>query len=391
MPIIERPLEAVYLDHNATTPPDPEVVEAMIPYLGEQFGNPASLGSPHGRQANDAVARARAEVAGLLGADPSEIVFTSCATESNNHAIKGSAWALREHGRRIVTTAVEHKSVLESCRWLEREGYDVVQVGVDGEGRVDPQAVASVLDDRTILVTIMHANGEVGTIQPVEEIARICRERGVRFHTDATQTIGKLPVTMDRVDCDLLTLSGHKMYAPKGVGALYVRRRCRLTPLLSGGGQENDRRSGTLNVPAIVGLGAACRIARERMDRDAEKMALLAERLRSGLSTSVPGTHVNGALQGRLPGNLNVSFDDLDGQALLEGLRGVSASSGSACAAGSTEPSYVLLAMGITPERAFGSVRFGIGRGNTEDEIDYVVAEVARVAMRLRSLSTRIH
>lgn len=383
------PRPDVYLDHNATTPPDPSVVEAMLPFLGEVFGNPSSVTHEPGRRAREAVEAARGEVARLIGSEPSEIVFTSCATESNNLAIKGTAWVSRERGDHIVTTAVEHKSVLESCRWLEEEGFRVTVVPVNREGRVDPTKIAEAIEDRTILVSVMHANSEVGTIQPIAEVAAACRERRVRFHTDATQSAGKIPLDVVDVGCDLLSLSAHKIYGPKGVGALYVRRRLRLAPLLSGGGQEKDRRSGTHNVPGIVGFGVACRLAVERRESDAARIVSLRERLRTGLLAHVPGAAVNGPIEGRLPGNLNVSFEDIDGQALIESLRGVSVSSGSACAAGSTEPSYVLIAMGMSPERAFGSVRFGIGRGNTEAEIDWVIQEIARGAARLRSLSTR--
>ena len=384
-----RPI-SVYLDHNATTPPDPAVVEAMMPYLREAFGNPSSVAHRHGREAREAVEGARAEVAHLLGADPAEIVFTSCATESNNLALKGSVWALRERGDKLLVSAIEHKSVLEPARWLAGEGFRVEWIGVDGDGRVDPLEVARAIDDRTVLVSVMHANSEVGTIEPVEAIGEICRERGVRFHVDATQTAGKLPVDVRAIACDLLSLSAHKIYGPKGVGALFVRRRQRLVPLLSGGGQERDRRSGTLNVAGIVGLGTACRLARSRMVEDAARALGLRQRLTDGLLARVPGIHVNGPLDGRLAGNLNVSFDDIDGQALIQAVPEVSLSSGSACAAGSTEPSYVLRAMGMSPERAFGSVRFGIGRGNRKDDIDLCIDAIARAAERLRKVSTRV-
>ena len=379
----------VYLDHNATTPTDPQVVEEMLPYLRTFFGNPSSVTHGHGRKAAAAIEEARSELAILIGSEASEIIFTSCATESNNLAIKGTAWALESRGNHIVTSAVEHKSTLEACAWLVERGFRVTSVPVDQVGRVDPEDVSSAIEDSTILVSVMHANSEVGTIQPVDAIARICKERGVRFHTDATQTVGKIPVAVDSISCDLLSMSGHKIYGPKGIGALYVRRRPRLSPLLSGGGQERGLRSGTHNVPGIVGLGAASRLARERMGENLDAILPLRERLRTGLLRDVPGCAVNGPLEGRLPGNLNVSFEDLDGQALIQALRDVSVSSGSACAAGSTEPSYVLIAMGMSPERAFGSLRFGVGRGNTAAEIDFVVAEIVRAACALRALYTR--
>ena len=377
----------VYLDHNATTPLAPEALEAMMPFLRESFGNPSGASHRHGAEAKEAVEAARIEVARLMGAGPAEIVFTSCATESNNLAIKGAAWAMRERGDTIVTTAIEHKSALGPCRRLESDGFRIRTVGVDRDGRVGPAAVASAIDDRTILVSVMHANSEVGTIQDVAAIGRICREKGVLFHTDATQSLGKIPVDVGEIGCALLTASAHKIYGPKGAGVLYARRRTRLVPLLDGGGQEKDRRSGTLNVPAIVGFGVACRLARERMERDAEREQALRERLREGIFARIEGVHLNGPLEGRLPGNLNLSFDGLDGQALIESLRNVSASSGSACAAGSTDPSYVLRAMGMSEERAFGSVRFGIGRGNTGEQIDYAVDEIARAVANLRRLS----
>ena len=382
--------KGIYLDHHATTPPDPAVVDSMLPYLGEKFGNPSSVTHAEGREAREAVEAARASVAGLIGADSTEIVFTSCATESNNLAIKGSAWALRDRGSRLVTTAVEHKSVLESCRWMAMEGLTTEEAGVDGQGRVDPEAIGAALGEGAVLLSVMHANSEVGTIQPVERLGVLCKERGVRFHVDAAQSAGRIPVDVESIGCDLLSLSGHKIYGPKGIAALYVRRRQRLVPLLSGGGQEKGRRSGTLDVAGIVGLGTACRLAGERLASDGPRILALRERLRTALFAQVPGLLLNGPLEGRLGGNLNVSFEDVDGQALIQDLKDVSVSSGSACAAGSTEPSYVLLAMGRTPEQAFGSVRFGIGRGNTESDIDTAVAGIAQSARRLRGLSTRL-
>ena len=261
--------KGVYLDHHATTPPDPEVVAAMLPYLKDQFGNPSSLTHIEGREARDAVEVARARVARIIGADPPDIVFTSCATESNNLAVKGTAWALRDRGSRLVTSAIEHKSVLESCRWLDREGFTTAEVRVDEDGRIDPDDVRAAIDERTILVCVMHANSEVGTIQPVERLGAMCREAGVRFHVDAAQSVGRIPVDVEAIGCDLLSLSGHKIYGPKGIAALYVRRRQRLVPLLSGGGQEKGRRSGTLDVAGIVGLVTACRLPQDRQEYDA--------------------------------------------------------------------------------------------------------------------------
>ena len=271
-----------------------------------------------------------------------------------------------------------------------REGFTTAEVRVDEDGRIDPDDVRAAIDERTILVCVMHANSEVGTIQPVERLGAMCREAGVRFHVDAAQSVGRIPVDVEAIGCDLLSLSGHKIYGPKGIAALYVRRRQRLVPLLSGGGQEKGRRSGTLDVAGIVGLGTACRLAQERLEADASRILALRERLRMALFAQVPGVLLNGPLEGRLQGNLNVSFEDVDGQALIQDLTSVSVSSGSACAAGSTDPSYVLMAMGRSPEQAYGSVRFGVGRGNTESDIDMAVAEIARSARRLRGLSTRV-
>ena len=361
----------------------------MLPYLSERFGNPSSVTHAEGREAREAVEAARESVARLIGADLSEIVFTSCATESNNLAVKGSAWALRDRGARLVTTAVEHKSVLESCRWMAMEGFTTSEVEVDGEGRVDPERIAEAAGEGTVLVSVMHANSEVGTIQPVERIGVLCRERGARFHVDGAQSVGRIPVDVAAIGCDLFSLSGHKIYGPKGIGALFVRRRLRLVPLLSGGGQEKGRRSGTLDVAGIVGLGTAARLAAERLSADAARILALRERLRAGLAAEVPGVLLNGPVEGRLPGNLNVSFEDVDGQALIQDLKDISVSSGSACAAGSTDPSYVLIAMGRTPEQAYGSVRFGVGRGNTQEDIDRAIAAIAASARRLRALSTR--
>lgn len=383
--------QSIYLDHNATTPLDPEVREAMRPYLDERFGNPSSITHALGTQARDALEAAREQVAKLVGAsEPSEIVFTSCATESNNLAIKGTAWALRDAGTRIVASAVEHPSVLESCRWLEAERFLLAIVPVDGEGRVDPEAVAHTIVPGTILLTVQHASGEVGSVQPIGEIGMVAKRAGVRFHVDATQAIGKLPVDVNALGCDLLSLSAHKIYGPKGVGALYVRRRQRLVPLMSGGGQEKGRRSGTPNVAGIVGLGVACRLAAERLASDPPRLAILSARLDQAILAEIPGAHRNGPKEGRLPGNCNVSFDDIDGQALTQATHALAFSSGSACSAGSTEPSPVLIAMGHSPERAFGSVRFGFGRTNTDADVDAAVAALVPAVASLRALSARI-
>ncbi|MEE8310656.1 MAG: IscS subfamily cysteine desulfurase [Candidatus Binatia bacterium] len=384
-------VQRVYLDNQATTRLDPRVLAAMMPYLTDVYGNAASRTHAFGWEAEEAVDLARSRIAALIGARPKEIVFTSGATESDNLAIKGVADFYRERGDHIVTVQTEHKAVLDSCRSLERRGDARVTVlRPRSDGRLDLDELAAAITDRTVLVSVMHANNEIGVVQPLAEIGRICRDAGVLFHCDAAQSVGKLPIDVDAMNVDLLSLSGHKMYGPKGAGALFVRARgsrVRLTPLIDGGGHERGLRSGTLNVPGIVGVGAACEIASVEMDAEAARILALRERLRARFVDELDDVTINGDLDQRLPGNLNISFAFIEGDALLMGLKDVALSSGSACTSASLEPSYVLRAIGVRDSLAHGSVRFGIGRFNTRDEIDFVAGRVVAEVRKLRALS----
>ena len=380
----------IYLDNNATTRADPRVVEAMLPYFTERYGNAASLTHCFGQEADEAVEQARQQVADLIGAHPREIIFTSGATESNNLALKGVATMYRPKGDHIITAATEHKAVLDLLRRLGREGFQITILPVDAYGRVTVEQVAQALTPRTILVSIMAANNEIGTLQPIRVLGRLCKERGVLFHTDAAQAAGKVPLDVEDMGIDLLSLSAHKMYGPKGVGALYVRRRdprVRLEPQLDGGGQERGLRSGTSNVPGIVGFGAACELYRQEMASEALRLTELRERLRQGIQEQLSDVTLNGHPTERLPGNLNLSFAHVKGEALLMALRDIAVSSGSACTTASLEPSYVLKALGLNDELAHGSIRFGLGRFNTAEEVDVVVQEVVRVVRYLRALN----
>jgi cysteine desulfurase len=380
----------IYLDNNSTTRVDPRVLEAMLPWFGEHYGNAASRTHSFGWKAAEAVEAARAQVAGLIGASPREVVFTSGATESDNLALKGVAAMYRRRGNHLVTVQTEHKAVLDPCKHLQRDGFEVTFLPVDRYGRVNTEQVAAALTERTILVSVMAANNEVGTLQPVREIGKVCKERGVLLHTDAAQAAGKVPLDAEAMGVDLLSLSAHKMYGPKGVGALYVRRRdphVRLEPLFDGGGHERGMRSGTLPVPLIVGFGLACELSAADMSDEAERLTRLRERLREGLMGRLEGVSLNGHPTERLPGNLNLSFDHVAGAALMTALRDVAASSGSACTSASVEPSYVLRALGVSDELAHGSIRFGLGRFTTAEEVDYVVGAVADHVGRLRALS----
>lgn len=367
------PATPIYLDHHATTPVDPRVLDAMLPYFREDFGNPASTTHAFGWRAEAAVDDARDRIAGALGAEPEEIVFTSGATEANNLAVLGAARALRRRGRHVVTTAIEHPSVLEPARHLEREGFETTVLGVDDRGRVDPAAVADALRDDTLLVSVGAANGEVGVVQPLAEIAEVCAGRGVLLHTDAAQAVGKIPLRADETGFDLLSISAHKLYGPKGVGALYVRRRrprIRLEPLWLGGGQQGGLRSGTLPVPLVVGLARALELCLEALPGEGPRLAALRDRLWKQLSTRWPEVVRNGDAERRLPGNLNVSFPDIDAERLLLALTDVALSSGSACSSASPEPSHVLLALGLSEELARASLRIGLGRGTDEAQVD---------------------
>jgi len=380
----------VYMDNNSTTPCDPRVVEAMLPYFTEKFGNAASRNHAFGWQAEEAVENAREQVAELIGASPKEIIFTSGATESNNLAIKGVASMYRKKGNHIITCVTEHKAVIDPLKRLERDGWNVTWLAVDPDGRVDPRQVREAITDQTVLVSIMVANNEVGTIQPIAEIGAICKEKGVLFHTDAVQAAGKIPLDVQKMGIDLLSLSGHKMYGPKGVGALYVRRkdpRVRLDAIQDGGGHERGMRSGTLAVPLIVGLGAAAEIARREMPEESARLLNLRERLRQGIMGQLDHVEVNGHPTERLPGNMNLSFGFVEGEGLMMGIKDIAVSSGSACTSASLEPSYVLKALGADDERAHSSIRFGIGRFNTEEEIDFVIRDVVRAVNHLREMS----
>ena len=382
----------VYLDNNATTRVDPRVVAALLPYFTEHYGNAASRHHAFGRRAEEAVETAREQVAALIGASAREIVFTSGATESVNLALKGFAALARslKKGDHIVTAATEHHAVLDSCKRLARDGFSVTILPVDHFGRVTAEQIAAALTERTILVSIMGANNEVGTLAPIAEIGRLCKQRGVVFHTDAVQIVGKLPVDVEAMGVDLLSLSAHKMYGPKGVGALYVRRRephVRLEPLIDGGGHERGLRSGTLPVPLIVGLGAACQLCGEEMSTEAERLRGLRDQLRQGILENLEGTFLNGDPTDRLPGNLNISFADVTGEALLMSLKNLAVSSGSACTSANPEPSYVLRALGVSDEPARSSLRFGLGRFTSSAEIEFAIAEVVREVNRLRALN----
>jgi cysteine desulfurase len=382
---VERP---IYLDYNATTPVDPRVLEAMLPVFTEHFGNPASRTHAYGWAAARLVERSRERVAAALGARPDEVVFTSGATESNNLAIKGVAWSLAGRGRHLVTVATEHKAVLDPCRRLEAEGFEVTVLPVDRHGRVAPEQVAAALRRDTVLVSVMLANNETGTLQPLAAIAAVCRAASVPLHTDATQAVGKIAVDVGALGVDLLSLSGHKLYGPRGIGALIVRRqrpRLRLVPLLDGGGHEAGVRSGTLNTPAIVGLARALEIASGELDSEGRRLATLRERLHGAIAGGLDGVHENGHPSERLPNTLNLSFEGVDGNALLVGLSELAVSSGSACTSAEPKPSHVLAALGVPPALAAASLRFSLGRGNTEAEVDAAAAAVCRVVAGLRA------
>jgi cysteine desulfurase len=369
----------IYLDYNATTPIAPEVAEAMRPFLEREWGNPSSA-HPYGQRARAAVAEAREAVAALLGCRPGEVIFTGGGSEANNHAIKGVADALRDRGDHIVTTTIEHPAVLQPCRYLERRGFRVTYVPVDGMGRVDPEAVRAAITERTILVTVMHANNEVGTLQPIAEIAAICRARGVLLHTDAAQSVGKVATDVCEQGVDLLTVAGHKLYAPKGIGALYVREGVTLEPLIHGAGHEGGRRAGTENLLGIVGLGAACALAHRDRPELERRLRALRDRLHEALAGRVPGLALNGHPEHRLPNTLNVSFPGITGDELLQRVPEIAASTGSACHAGHTEPSPVLTAMGVPAERARGAVRLSLGRDTTAEEVERAAALLAERA-----------
>ncbi len=379
----------IYLDYQATTPMDPRVLEAMMPYFTTKFGNAASRSHSYGWEAEEGVEKARRQVAAIIGADEKEVIFTSGATESNNLALTGVAKFYKDRRNHIVTVVTEHKCVLDTCRHLEQEGFEVTYLPVKTDGLVDLDVLRAAVTDRTVLVSVMAVNNEIGVIQPLKEIGAICREKGAFFHTDCAQAVGKIKLDVNEMNIDLMSLSGHKIYGPKGIGALYVRRkpRVRLVAMINGGGQERGFRSGTLPTPLCVGFGEACEIAMKEMPAEAERLHRLRDRMLDGLRARLPEIHVNGHLDQRIPGNLNISFAYVEGESLIMGIKSLSVSSGSACTSASLEPSYVLRALGVDEERAHTSLRIGLGRFTTEAEIDQAVADLSRHVTKLREMS----
>ena len=378
----------IYLDHAATTPVHPEVLDAMMPYLTTQFGNPSTLYA-FGRDARQAVEDARAKVAALIGAKPDEIYFTSGATEADNWAIVGAALARKSKGRHIITSAIEHHAVLETCEFLQKRGYELTILPVDSDGIVNPEDVLRAITDRTILISAIHANNEIGVIEPIAEIGAIAREKGVLFHTDATQSVGKIPVDVNELKVDMLSLSGHKIYGPKGVGALYIRKGVRILPYMHGGGQESKKRAGTHNVPGIVGLGKAAETAQATMLEEAERLTVLRDRLIDGIPAAIPDSRLNGHRIRRLPNNVNVSIEGVEGESMILKLDavGICVSSGSACTSGDLSASHVLLALGLPHEVAHGSLRLTLGRDNTDADVDKVLGVLPGIVSELRAMS----
>lgn len=380
----------IYLDNHATTPVDPRVLEDMMPYFKDDFGNAASKSHEFGWRAKHAVDKARVRIAMLINAEPHEIIFTSGATESNNLAIKGVAEFYRLKGTKIITSPIEHKSVLDVCKSLSKWGYEIVFLNVDKYGLVDINELADRIDDKTILVSIMTANNEIGTIQPINEIGEICKEKKVLFHTDAAQAMGKIPVDVKEMNTHLMSLNAHKMYGPKGIGALYIRSkrpRVSLSPQIDGGGHERGFRSGTLNVPVIAGFGRACEIAQTEMDDEVKRIAMLRDKLQSGITSKLEEVYLNGHPEKRVPNNLNLAFAYTDADSLMTSMKEIAVSSGSACSSEEVEPSYVLKAIGLSDDLAHCSIRFGLGRFNTEEEIDYTVNKVVEKVKELRGIS----
>jgi cysteine desulfurase len=380
----------IYMDNHATTPMDPRVLQAMLPYFTEKFGNAASRNHSFGWAGEEAVETARQQVASLINATAKEIIFTSGATESDNLMIKGVAEMYREKGNHIITQAIEHKAVLDTCKRLEKNGYEVTYLPVGKDGRVNPEDVRKAIKPTTILITIMYANNEIGVINPMAEIGKIAKEHGIVFAVDGVQAVGKIPVDVQKDNIDLLAISGHKIYGPKGVGALYVRRRnprVQLSAIIDGGGHERGMRSGTLNVTGIVGLGKACELCQQEMAQETERVSKLRDRLKTGLEAKLDEVFINGSLDHRLPNNLNMSFAYVEGESLLMGINDVAVSSGSACTSATLEPSYVLKALGVGEDLAHTSIRFGLGRFSTEEEVDYVIDKMVQVVTKLRELS----
>lgn len=379
----------IYLDYQSTTPCDPRVVAAMLPYFTEVFGNPHSRNHIYGWQAEEAVEKAREETAQLLGADTREIIFTSGATEANNLAIKGVAGFYGKDKDHIITSMTEHKCVLDTCRYLEQEGFSVTYLPVSKTGLIDLQQLTDAMTERTMLVSIMAVNNEIGVIQPIKEIGKLCRERGILFHTDAAQAAGKIPLNVEDMNIDLLSLSGHKMYGPKGIGALYVRRkpRVRLRALIDGGGQERGMRSGTLPTPLCVGLGMACELATQEMGKENERLKDLQQHFYQRIIENLDHVYVNGDMEQRIPGNINLSFAFVEGEGLMMGIKDLAVSSGSACTSASLEPSYVLRALGVEEELAHTSLRIGFGRFTTKEEVDFAANQIIKEVNRLREMS----
>jgi len=381
-------LNRIYFDHNATTPVLEEVFEAMVPFLKDQWGNPSSIHWA-GRGTRKAVEDAREAVSALLGCAPLELIFTSSGTEGDNHAIKGLAWAQKSKGNHIITTKVEHPAVLSTCKQLQKEGFEVTYLDVDKDGLIDLDALKAAITPKTILISVMYANNETGVIFPIKEIGQIAKERGVAFHTDAVQAAGKIKIDVAELNVDLLTISGHKLYAPKGVGALFIKRGTRLVPIIHGGHQERNRRGGTENVAGIIAMGKAAEIAKRDMEKETEHLKALKERLEKGMAERVPHIKVNGHADRRLPNTSNISFEFVEGESLLLNLdmKGIAASSGSACTSGSLEPSHVLVSMGLSHELSHGSVRFSLGKSNTLEEVDYLLEIMPPIVERMRSMS----
>jgi cysteine desulfurase len=380
----------IYMDNHATTAMDPRVLETMIPFFTGKFGNAASRNHGFGWEAEQGVEAAREQVAKLIGATAKEIIFTSGATESNNLAIKGIAEMYRERGNHIITQVTEHKAVLDTCKRLEKAGCKVTYLPVKADGLVDVEELKAAITDKTILVSIMFANNEIGVVQPIAEIGKLCHEKGIIFHTDGVQAVGKIPVDVQAMNIDVMSITAHKVYGPKGVGALYVRRRnprVQISEQINGGGHERGMRSGTLNVPGIVGFGKACELAGAEMEEESKRLLALRDRLQKKLEAAIDYIHVNGSMEHHLPGNLNMSFVYVEGESLLMGINDIAVSSGSACTSATLEPSYVLKALGLGDDVAHSSIRFGLGRFNTEGEVDYVADKVISIVLKLRELS----
>ncbi|MBI5887539.1 MAG: cysteine desulfurase NifS [Deltaproteobacteria bacterium] len=381
-------MKKIYFDHNATTPVHEDVAEAMMPFLKDDWGNPSSIHWA-GRGPRKGVEDAREKVAALLNCNTAEIIFTGSGTESDNHAIKGIAWANKSKGNHIITSKVEHPAVINTCKQLAKEGFETTYLGVDSNGLVDIDELKKAVTPKTILITVMYANNETGVVSPINEIGAFAKERGVTFHTDAVQAVGKVPIDLQKLNVDLLSLSGHKLYGPKGIAALFVKRGVRLVPLVTGGHQERNRRGGTENVPGIVGLGKAAEIALKDMEKETAHLTALRQRLERGMAEKVPHITINGHPEKRLPNTANISFEFVEGESLLLNLdmKGIAASSGSACTSGSLEPSHVLVAMGIPVELTHGSVRFSLGRANTADDVDYLLEVMPPIVEKMRSMS----